>query len=694
MRRYLILLLLAFASCGGRDEGTVVLDLGANLGVAEFQGPPEARAEAKDSEGQVSIFQRPGTSISYYLKNESGCRLTFGIGAAAAPDQSGNGAALYSVFVQTKEGHPPVRIFEDSRFRRVLRKIGIGKRVQVQLPEPSGIVRLTLGVRTNDGKPGVGVWLNPRIEKRSTGVQASTRVPQQPNPAPVPTRRNDVNFLIVLLDAAGASHFGCYGYGKDVTPDIDRLASEGVLFRNAYAEAVYTQASVGSLLTSQYPDRHGSVLKGFGLGTSTRTVTQSLQEAGWETALITASPNASSLYGYDRGFGTVRELYKRSESSKRLVDANEVVDESISWMGEHREKQFFLYAHLREPHAPHIPPEPYLGKFSSSYSGPLKGSRMTEEIFDLVNSGKLDLGASDREYMASRYDENLNYADAQVGRLLAWMRSQGLLDTTMVVLLGDHGEAMGEHRLFGHNSRLYREFAKVPLIMRLPTQLPRKQPQIDAVVGIIDVAPTILAAAGVAPPAGAFQGRSLLAAATAGESLPAAPHFGRTAGEMPQYGVREDGFHYILGIRGEREIYDINEDPAENLNIADDAALRVGYMHQQHLIWEQEQKALAGLAQAQQITATAEEESALVELGYATPSGGDGGATVAAPEKKPAPAGDKKPHKEAKPQVKPQPKPAKQKKDGAEGDAQAGEKNRHHRKDRNQGSPPDGGQGV
>lgn len=686
MRRCLVLLLL-LVGCGGRQHGSVVFDLGRNAGFAEFKGAPDARIDVKENSGVISVFQRSGTGLSYYLKSGSGSYLTFGIGSAG-PSRSG-GTALCSVLYEAEDGRPPVKIFEDGRMRRIFRKVGLGERVRVRLPDGTGLARITLQVGAQGGKDAIAVWLNPRIEEGSGGVQAAgNQAPPAPASAMPQLVGGNTNFLIVLLDAARADHFGLYGHRKDVTPEIDRLATESVVFRNAYCEAVFTQASVASLLTSEYPDRHGSILKAYGLGPHTRTVTQMLKDAGWETALITASPNASSLYGYDRGFDTVEELYKKTENTKRLVDAHEVVDSAIAWLEQHRDKKFFMYAHIREPHAPHIPPPPFSGKFSSDYPGPINDAHNTEGLYNLVNSGKLDLMPEDCAYIAARYDENLAYADSQVGRLLAWLRTSGLLDRTVIVLLGDHGEGMGEHRVFGHNSRLYREVSHIPLVFHLPSGVPRKVTTVDDVVGVIDVTPTLLDVAGVVAPEGAFQGRSLLAKMAAGASLVPRPNFCRTSGEKPIFGVLDDGFRYMYDVEShEQQVYALGTDPGERVNLVESSPLRTGFLHQEYITWAWEQATLAKGAPATGISVSPEDATALIELGYADPGAGRGPGSSsaevsAAPSKNSASA-----EKEPKPKVTPPPKSGKEKKPKT--DRQLEENGRHRRNGHHKGVAAD-----
>ncbi len=615
----LVLALGLLSTCRGThraESPMIVLDLGKTLPAAEFDGPADARPELRESPGQLRIRQKSQTSVSYYLKADAGTLLAFGVGE----EESSRGVPIYSVLVKSSDEMSPQVLYQEGWFSRFLRKIHLRDRIEVTLPNISGLLRVTLKVDSDDKGTIMGVWLNPRIEKS----------PQQ---AEIPLNRHraesnhpsfqDANFIVVVLDASRADRFGCYGYRKDVTPNIDRYAADGIICRNAMCEAVFTQASVGSLFTSQYPDRHGSYRRGFGLGPKTTTFTQLLHAGGWETAMITAAPNASSLYGYDRGFGTLEELYRYNTNRVRIVDAHENVDSAIEWIRTHSGKKYFLYCHIREPHTPHTPPVPYYGKFSSNYSGPFKNIDATDNIFELSNSGRLTLPLQDRAYISDRYDENLAYADSQVGRFMDFLRSTGSLDHTVVLIMGDHGEGMGEHSFFGHNEYAYKEIAHMPMIWLFPSSVPQKRKSIDETVGILDVAPTILALAGLTPPAGEMQGRNLVPVLMSGATLPASPHFVRTVGDDPIYGVLQDDYQYFYSTRKtRRELYHLPDDPQEQRNISEEQSLRAGYLHQTYQIWLQEQVRLAINTPSAQVTATPEEVKALIGLGYVNPNQG------------------------------------------------------------------------
>jgi len=595
--------------------------MGVALPAASYDGPTDSPPELRRSPGLLRVVQKSGTTITYYARVEPGSVLTFGLGSR----EKGQPTPEYSVSVRESNERPPVRLFQDGRFRRLLRFVRLQSAVRVSLPEVSGFLQVSLHVGSSRPDPTTGVWLNPRIEGPSSSA-APGAGDAEPENAVLRPAMKDLNFVMICLDAARADQFGCCGSKVGATPSADQMAQHGVVFLNAQCEAVFTQASTGSLFTSQYPDQHGSYKKEYGLGPDSKSWVQSLQSAGWETAMITSSPNASSLYGYDRGFKTVRELYKQaSKRGPRLVDADEVVDSAMEWIEGQAGQKFMAYLHVREPHAPVRPPPPFYGTFTAAYNGPLKNNNSTENLYELASSGKMFMSSEDRAYMLARYDENLAFADSQVGRLISFLSGKGLLDRTVVIVSGDHGEAQGEHGFWGHNAFVYDEISHPILVMRLPPSLLAKRRAIEEPVGIIDIGPTVLAMAGVTPIGIDLRGRNLLPAIAEGRPLKPIPLYVRTAGDAPAYGMLDGGYFYINDpLRSRKELFRESDDPRQHKNLIDEEPLRAGYMHQAIEIWRREQLRLAESAPAAQITATAEDVSALIGLGYASPIQGAG----------------------------------------------------------------------
>lgn len=311
--------------------------------------------------------------------------------------------------------------------------------VRIDIPEiKSGLIRLH-ECRT----------AAPRIEPRM--------------PSGFKTEGKRKNILLILLDAARADHFGCYGYKRPTTPNIDKLADRSSIFRNVYSEASYTLASTGTLLTGLPPDVHGVVSAFFNsLGSGIKTFPELLRESGYYTAAVSGNPYFGKSYHYDRGFDDFIELYRQSGA----VDAGAFIEPFRLLMDKMERKPFFIYLHVREPHHPYKMPPPFFGRYQKRFK---RNSAAFKQEADRVYKG-LSRSADDFQFLTDIYDENLSYADYTAGKILEILQSTGRMDDTIVIVTADHGEGLGEHGLVGHNMVLHREGIHIPLIIHFPGQ--------------------------------------------------------------------------------------------------------------------------------------------------------------------------------------------------------------------------------
>jgi arylsulfatase A-like enzyme len=310
-----------------------------------------------------------------------------------------------------------------------------------------------------------------------------------------PARCTGCNLLLIVLDAARADHFGCYGYSRPTTPNIDRLADESVLFERAVSNASFTMGSVASLLSGIPPAQHGVMNNKSALSQEATTLAEVLESRGYRTAAFTENPVIGPKYGYAQGFQQFHQFrLRRPDGEIDLSQSRENVAEMVRWMdaGESG-APFFLYAHFLRPHNPyHALPE-HAGRFSQGYSGKLRGRTM--EIV-AANAGMLELSESDLQHLTDLYDENLLSADALAGDLVDALRERSLLESTIVVLVSDHGEGFQEHRWLSHGFQVYQEDVHVPVLIRFPKSLgigPRRE---RTLVQLTDLMPTVLAALG------------------------------------------------------------------------------------------------------------------------------------------------------------------------------------------------------
>ncbi len=273
------------------------------------------------------------------------------------------------------------------------------------------------------------------------------------------------NVLLIVIDAARPDKLGIFGNQRRITPNIDRLARGGLSFANANCEAAYTVASTATLLTGLPAEFHG-VTYSFhhALSDNFVTLAQMFAKKGFFTAAASANSNFARLFHYNRGFSRFDELFDRQ--------AADLIAPFTSYLAEaeQRQKRFFIYLHLLEPHmSRRLVPPPFLGRFQSQLRQ--DGPGALERLWAIyLNKGN---GPQDFAFFADCYDERLSYADDVVGRLLEILRARKMSADTMVVVLSDHGEGLGEHALVGHNVVAYEEAIKIVQVMHIPGMTPR-----------------------------------------------------------------------------------------------------------------------------------------------------------------------------------------------------------------------------
>jgi choline-sulfatase len=353
-----------------------------------------------------------------------------------------------------------------------------------------------------------------------------------------------LNLLVVTLDTTRADRIGAYGLSDAGTPVLDRLAREGALFTHATSSAPLTLPSHASLFTGRFPPRHGVRDNGgFFLDEKEETLAESVSASGFKTGAFVAAYVLDSKWGVNQGFSHYFDDFDLSKYRAISLGAiqrpgNEVVDRALEWLqglGDNRSR-FFAWVHLYDPHTPYEAPEPYKSSFAS------------------------------RPYQAE-----IAFADAQVGRLMAYLEESQLLDRTVVVVAGDHGESLGDHGEQAHGFFVYESVTRVPLIVRTPFDS-MKGRRIEDPVRLVDVLPTVLDLVGVTGPANDnIDGRSLVPLLTGAtremgleayaEALYPLHHFGWS----DLRALREGRFKLIAAPRP--ELYDLADDPKESTNL-------------------------------------------------------------------------------------------------------------------------------
>jgi len=395
-----------------------------------------------------------------------------------------------------------------------------------------------------------------------------------PSPAAkVLTPPKNLNAIFVVIDAAAARYLGCYGNSLDTSPNIDAFAREATRFRRAYSQSSWTLPSVASFLTGKYPPDPGfskATSQGRLKALMARPMALLLKEAGVQTAGFSESPYVTAVFGMDTGFETFREYFPHRVLEERprdfdRMDSERTIDDVVTWLDEHKQERFFVYVHLLPPHAPYNAPPPFADRFDPDYEGSVHGDIDT---LLKVDKRQIRITARDLAHLQAQYQENLAYADHQVGRILDALRERDLFDRSLVIVSSDHGEAFLEHGRMMHNWTVYEEMIHVPLVIRFPAGLGEMPKTWDGVVELTDLMPTIFETMGVPVPDGAVGGSLLRELRGSDQAAGLARSWTAMIGlHKGALVLREDKL--VLDTRsGKAELYNLRDDPSERNDLA------------------------------------------------------------------------------------------------------------------------------
>jgi len=378
------------------------------------------------------------------------------------------------------------------------------------------------------------------------------------------------NLLLISLDTLRADHLGCYGYERPTSPFLDRLASQGVLFEQAYATSPWTLPSHASLFTGLYPSQHGAMTEELSLPTDLPTLAEVLRGRDFATAGFVSGIFLGSRYGLGRGFERYVAIPTRAESggsATTLSATDRVSAGGLEWLAAQQGRPFFLFLHYFDIHADYRPEPRFAGLFGKPYHGPADGSARQLRAF---LRGLIAFDADDRAHLVDLYDAEIRQLDLGLEELFAKLRERGALDQTVVVVTADHGEEFFDHGGVVHARTQYQEMLRVPMIILgpgIPRGLRSHQP-----VSLVDLAPTLLTLLGAEVPP-AVSGRDLAPLwEGGGDGWPERDLFaeanGTRDGVSPQRAVLRGRWKLILHGSGERELFDLVEDPHERENRA------------------------------------------------------------------------------------------------------------------------------
>jgi arylsulfatase A-like enzyme len=398
--------------------------------------------------------------------------------------------------------------------------------------------------------------------------------PGAPPPAAAERRPNVVLFI---MDTTRLDSLSCGGNPAGTTPNLDRLAAEGVLFSRAYAAAPWTPPSHASMFTGLYPSRHGTFGNQVQLKGESPTLAEHFSDAGYETFFISSKGLLLQSNGWARGFEhaiTVNVEDKVSLVYERLLDrfvrdadpTRRTLDIVGRWLrSRNHSRPFFLFVNISVQHTPYVLREPVLHHFAShvdmSQVDRDKVGRVVrnQDGLQLVNDGRVTLNAAELDYIRCLYDGEGTYLDHHVGRFFDGLREESQRRRVIAVITSDHGELLGEHGLLSHGQFLYDELIHVPFILWGTAARGAS----DRLVTLTDIYPTLAGLAGIE--ANEVEGTNLFA-----------PAKRRTifAEAFPRAGARKaayaQDYKYLWEAEGPGGLFDLARDPGEATDLSEE----------------------------------------------------------------------------------------------------------------------------
>ena len=446
------------------------------------------------------------------------------------------------------------------------------------LPAALGVIALLVAFGYNEA----------RVLGQGGGLPDVASRPPAPEGAP--------DVVLVVLDTVRAQKVSAYGYERQTTPTIDALAREGLLFLDATSPSTWSLPSHASLFTGLFVSGHGAHHENHYLRDELPTLGETLRDAGWETGCFTPNPWISDPLGTARGFDWSDEAWRSGDMTRSMVGTFRLLDylgfrpedkggDAVAsnferWLAERPAdaRPAFVFLNFIEAHFPyHQLPDEYQTRYSSLDAGERR--ELSMQLFaDQFGESDLDKLAA-VEPAVDMYDAGILYADMLLGRLVGALRERGTLDSTILIVLSDHGELVGEHLGYGHGISLYEPATRVPLVVRYPPAISAGS-VVDVPVSTVGVMATILDLVDVEPqeplhvgsllPAleGRPAGQPVIAERFASEQFnqPNQPTLMR--GDVRHRSYRVGTLKLIETSNGESFLFDLATDPAEENDLA------------------------------------------------------------------------------------------------------------------------------
>lgn len=402
-----------------------------------------------------------------------------------------------------------------------------------------------------------------------------------------------MRMLFISLDTVGADRLTTLGSKRTSTPNLDRFAQSSALFTRAYATDIPTQPSHTAMFTGQYGATTGIVSHFHPpsvLGLAAPWLPSIMQDQGCRTGAV------DHLFAMKEWFVRGYEDYLvppgRSRSPASVINAM-----AFPWLAEHAQEDFFFFLHYWDAHIPYVPPEPFLSEYTAGVAAEVDldvlAKLRSRPSYPLFKRNLYDFlqDIPSLSYIEALHYAEVAYLDQELGRLFAYLDELGILDDTVIVIFGDHGEVMTEHDAWFDHAGLYESVVHVPLMIRAPGHI--TPGRFDDLVALIDVMPTVLELQGVSsyPAIPAFDGRSLMPLIDGRRREHRSEIMLSECTWQAKRGIRAGRWKYIKcwdpGIypRAGCELYDLSSDPHEQRNLSNQRPDVVEVLDARMRIW-------------------------------------------------------------------------------------------------------------
>ena len=412
-----------------------------------------------------------------------------------------------------------------------------------------------------------------RIDLRAVGGEARVVAPEivTLDGAAPRASRPVKNAIVYLIDTLRADRVRAINPATRVqAPGLARFSEAAAVMDGARTQENWTKPSVATLLSSLFPWQHNAITTEAVVPAAVELLPETLSARGFHTGAFIANGYVSDRFGFSQGWTTYRNYVREG---RRNV-AQYVAADVLEWL-DHRpqEKPFFLYVHAIDPHVPYKPPRQFLEMYDASpYSGVVDFSS-DNELLEKIKAGRIPLNARDKVHLEALYDGEISYHDAHFNSILDGLARRNLDNDTMIIIVADHGEEFWDHGSVGHGHSVYEELLHIPMLVRLPGTTGAVR--IEDAVGLVDVMPTVLEALGQPLPDG-LAGESFLPLLRG--VTPDAPR-ATVSGFMEGWRTVAAGRYKLIHRTLERQmLYDLQQDPHEQTDLAADRPIAVRYM--------------------------------------------------------------------------------------------------------------------